>query len=85
MSIDEFEHGGARFDLIKNGEIVQSSTPSLMLFSIDELLVYISRYFTLQIGDLIYTGTPQGVGKIESGDHLVGSINNVEMFNLGIK
>jgi len=85
MSIDEFEHGGASFDLIKNGEIVQSSTPSLMLFSIDELLVYISRYFTLQIGDLIYTGTPQGVGKIESGDHLVGSINNVEMFNLGIK
>ncbi len=85
MSMEEFVEGGSRFQLIRNGDIVQSSTPDLMIFSIDEILVYISQYFTLQIGDLIYTGTPQGVGQIVSGDNLIGSINDNEVFNLSVK
>lgn len=85
MTIDEFDSNGSSFNLLQNGKEVQASTSDLMMFSIDEILVYISRYFTLHLGDLIFTGTPKGVGKIESGDNLVGNINNKEIFNLTIK
>lgn len=64
------------FSLLKNGKVVQKGNTSDMIFKIDELISYISKFYTLKIGDLIYTGTPPGVGKIEIGDKLEAYIGN---------
>jgi 2-keto-4-pentenoate hydratase/2-oxohepta-3-ene-1,7-dioic acid hydratase in catechol pathway len=56
-----------------------------MIFSIDKIISYISKFLTLKIGDLIYTGTPQGVGPVQIGDNLTGYLEGIEMFNFEIK
>lgn len=58
------------FSMTKNGIVAQSSNTSQMIHSIDKIVSYASRFFTLKTGDLIFTGTPAGVGKVEIGDHL---------------
>lgn len=68
------EGSGVLFHLDKNGETVQQGNSSEMLFSVDEIISYLSRFFTLRTGDLIYTGTPAGVGPVKPGDHLQGYI-----------
>ena len=73
------------FSLKKNNEIVQSGCSNDMLWKIDELISYVSQYFTLKIGDLIFTGTPSGVSKVESGDRLEGYILSNKMFTLKVK
>ena len=73
------------FSLIKNNELVQSGCSNDMLWKIDELISYVSQYFTLKIGDLIFTGTPSGVSKVESGDILEGYILSNKMFTLKVK
>ena len=73
------------FSLIKNNELVQSGCSNDMLWKIDELISYVSQYFTLKIGDLIFTGTPSGVSKVESGDLLEGYISSIKMFMLKVK
>ena len=73
------------FSLKKNNEIVQSGCSNDMLWKIDELISYVSQYFTLKIGDLIFTGTPSGVSKVESGDILGGYISSINMFTLKVK
>lgn len=73
------------FTLEKNGHVVQSGNISDMIFSIDELIAHVSQFMTLKTGDLIYTGTPAGVGPIEIGDVLVGKISDQEMFRTEIK
>ena len=73
------------FSLIKNNELVQSGRSNDMLWKIDELISYVSQYFTLKIGDLIFTGTPSGVSKVESGDILEGYISSINMFTLKVK
>lgn len=73
------------FTLEKNGEVVQSGNISDMIFSIDELIAHVSQFMTLKTGDLIYTGTPAGVGPIAIGDVLVGRISDEEMFRTEIK
>ena len=73
------------FSLKKNNEIVQSGCSNDMLWKIDELISYVSQYFTLKIGDLIFTGTPSGVSKVESGDILEGYISSIKMFMLKVK
>ena len=73
------------FSLIKNNELVQSGRSNDMLWKIDELISYVSQYFTLKIGDLIFTGTPSGVSKVESGDILEGYISSIKMFTLIVK
>ena len=73
------------FSLIKNNELVQSGCSNDMLWKIDELISYVSQYFTLKIGDLIFTGTPSGVSKVESGDILEGYILTNKMFTLKVK
>ena len=60
------------FSLLKNGEIVQNGHTSLMLWKIDELISYVSTYFTLKKGDVIFTGTPAGVGRVTANDYLQG-------------
>ena len=56
-----------------------------MLWKVDELISYISKYFTLKIGDIIFTGTPSGVGKVRVGDELVGYLEEKKLFNLKVK
>ena len=73
------------FSLIKNNELVQSGHSNDMLWKIDELISYVSQYFTLKIGDLIFTGTPSGVSKVESGDIMEGYILSNKMFTLKVK
>ena len=73
------------FSLIKNNELVQSGCSNDMLWKIDELISYVSQYFTLKNGDLIFTGTPSGVSKVESGDILEGYISSFKMFTLKVK
>ena len=73
------------FNLEKNGKIVQEGITSKMLWNIDELISEISKYFTLKIGDIIFTGTPSGVGRVEENDILIGRINQKECFSIKIK
>ncbi|WP_439150893.1 fumarylacetoacetate hydrolase family protein [Winogradskyella sp.] len=73
------------FSLEKNDEIVQSGNTALMLWKINELIEYVSKYFTLKIGDIIFTGTPAGVGKVFANDKLKGYIEDHEMFSIKIK
>ncbi|MFV9482659.1 fumarylacetoacetate hydrolase family protein [Christiangramia sp. ASW11-125] len=73
------------FRLEKNEAVVQSSSTAHMLWKIDELIAYISSYFTLKIGDIIFTGTPAGVGKVATDDRLTGYLENQQMFSIKVK
>lgn len=73
------------FSLNQNNEQVQKGNSSNMIFNIDDVIAYISRFVTLKIGDLIYTGTPAGVGPVKIGDKLKGFINDKEMFAIEIR
>lgn len=73
------------FSLKKNDKIVQNGNTSYMLWKIDELIEYVSKYFTLKIGDIIFTGTPSGVGQVRANDKLSGFIENREMFSITVK
>ncbi|MGE4587631.1 MAG: fumarylacetoacetate hydrolase family protein [Mangrovibacterium sp.] len=74
-----------RFELKKNGQTVQHGDSAHMLFPVDELISWVSRYFTLKIGDLIYTGTPAGVGPVAIGDRLEGFLEGRKMFDFPVK
>jgi len=73
------------FSLLKNNEPVQTGNTSDMLWKIDEIISYISKYFTLKIGDIIFTGTPEGVGKVEVNDVLTGLIEEKQLFSIQVK
>ncbi len=73
------------FHLEKNGSTVQLGNSSDMIFSFEKIISYISKFYTLKIGDLIYTGTPSGVGRIEKNDILDGFIGNKKMLTVTIK
>ncbi|GEM62529.1 Homoprotocatechuate catabolism bifunctional isomerase/decarboxylase [compost metagenome] len=73
------------FSLVKNTELVQQGNTKDMIFSYEDLIVYISKFITLRKGDLIYTGTPAGVGPVIIGDTLVGYIGQEQMFSCVIK
>lgn len=73
------------FSLYQNQNLVQQGNTSLMLWKIDELIAYVSQFFTLKIGDLIFTGTPAGVGKVDINDTLKGYIGEKEMFEVNVK
>ena len=73
------------FSLLKNGEIVQNGHTSLMLWKIDELIAHVSTYFMLKKGDILFTGTPAGVGKVSPNDYLQGRIEYKELFAVRIK
>ena len=83
---NEFENINAlSFNLKVNNRVVQQSNTSEMLWKIDDLISYISQYFTLKIGDIIFTGTPAGVGPISENDVLVGHIEDRQAFSVKIK
>jgi 2-keto-4-pentenoate hydratase/2-oxohepta-3-ene-1,7-dioic acid hydratase in catechol pathway len=73
------------FSLKNNDKIVQMGNTSHMLWKIDEIIEYVSKYFTLKIGDIIFTGTPAGVGKVIANDKLKGFIEDKEMFSITVK
>lgn len=73
------------FSLVRNGITVQHGNTSLMLWKIDDLIEYISKYFTLKIGDVIFTGTPAGVGRVSPNDELIGFIEKKQVFSIKVK
>ena len=73
------------FHLDKNGETVQEGRTSDMFYGVDEIIAYISQFFTLKTGDLLYTGTPAGVGPVQIGDHLDGWIEDRKVLDLNCK
>lgn len=73
------------FKLLINNEVKQTGNSSDMIFNFEELIAYASTFFTLKKGDLIFTGTPAGVGPIKIGDQLKGYLNNIELINFEIK
>jgi len=82
---DTFDLENIKFQLYKNDELVQDGDSSQMLWKIDELIAYVSQYFTLKIGDVIFTGTPAGVGRVVANDVLKGTLEGKEMFNIKVK
>ena len=74
-----------RFELLKNGAGVQKGDSSHMLWKIDEIISYLSQFFTLKIGDLIFTGTPEGVGRVSPDDVLEGRLEGKKMFEIRVK
>lgn len=83
---DQFDDiNNITFSLKKNGEEVQSGITSHMLWKVDEIIAYVSQYFTLKIGDIIFTGTPAGVGPVKADDVLEGYLENEKMFSIRVK
>jgi len=79
------EANNISFSLEKNNELVQNGNSKDMIYSIDAIIAHVSQYFTLKIGDLIFTGTPAGVGPVKIGDELVGKIENKELLRVLVK
>lgn len=73
------------FELTSNGKVVQQGNTAQMLWKIDELIAYISQYFTLRTGDIIFTGTPKGVAKVNADDVLEGYLEEKKMFRIQVK
>ena len=73
------------FSLHRNQEVVQQGSTKNMLWSIDALIAYISQFFTLKIGDVIFTGTPSGVGRVSANDVLTGHIEDKQAFSIRVK
>ena len=73
------------FHLDINGHCVQAGNTTDMLFTVDELIAYISRYFTLRTGDLLFTGTPAGIGPVHINDHLDGYIGERKVLSFNVK
>ncbi|MFQ3335563.1 MAG: 2-keto-4-pentenoate hydratase/2-oxohepta-3-ene-1,7-dioic acid hydratase in catechol pathway [Candidatus Arcticimaribacter sp.] len=79
-NVDELQ-----FEMTKNNEVVQSASTSLMLWKVDEIIAYVSQFFTLKIGDIIFTGTPAGVSKVSENDILEGSLEGRKLFSIKVK
>ncbi|WP_251967924.1 fumarylacetoacetate hydrolase family protein [Parabacteroides sp. AD58] len=73
------------FHLDINGKTVQQGNTADMLFPVDKIIAYVSRFFTLKIGDLIYTGTPVGVGPVSIGDHLEGYLGERKLLDFHVR
>ena len=83
---NQFENLEAlNFALLKNGKKVQEGNTQQMIWKIDRLIAYISQFFTLKIGDIIFTGTPSGVGSVNENDVLEGFLENKKSFSVRIK
>lgn len=85
VSKEKFNLDNLNFSLAKNGKIQQKGNTSEMIFSFDYLISYISQYFTLKMGDIIFTGTPLGVSKLSENDFLEGFIENEKFFEIKIR
>jgi 2-keto-4-pentenoate hydratase/2-oxohepta-3-ene-1,7-dioic acid hydratase in catechol pathway len=77
--------GNLTFTLHKNGQLVQRGETRMMLWGIDALIAHVSKYFTLKKGDILFTGTPAGVGRIIANDYLSGALEGEELLSVKIK
>jgi len=73
------------FSLHKNGQVVQEGHSKNMIFPVEELIASVSQYMTLKVGDVLFTGTPAGVGRVQSGDVLTGTLCGRSMFEVQIR
>ena len=73
------------FHLLKNGTLVQQGNTEQMIFNVNEIIAYASRFFTLKIGDLIFTGTPAGVGTVAINDHLEGFLGQQKLLDFYVR
>ena len=85
VSKDHYDLQNLNFSLVKNNEKVQDGNTGEMIFSPDDILAFASQYFTLRVGDLIFTGTPKGVGKVSENDLLEAYLEDKKMFSLKIQ
>ncbi len=85
LSKEQFDLKNLNFDLTVNEELRQQGNTSLMIYSFDYLIAFVSQYFTLKTGDLIFTGTPAGVAPVKAGDHLVGRLEGQTLLNFEVK
>jgi 2-keto-4-pentenoate hydratase/2-oxohepta-3-ene-1,7-dioic acid hydratase in catechol pathway len=85
LQINNLKLETLNFKLLKNGNEVQVGNTADMIFSIDKLIAYVSKFVTLKVGDLLFTGTPEGVGKVSVGDHLEGFIEDKKILDLRVK
>lgn len=86
FDIGEFQDiNSLNFRLEKNEEVVQKGNTSHMIWNIDALIAYVSQYFTLKTGDIIFTGTPAGVGRVRTDDVLKGFLEDKEVFSVTVK
>ena len=86
LSVDLFDDiDNINFRLEKNGEIVQKSNSSNMIWKINQLISKASTFFTIKIGDIMFTGTPEGVGKVVENDLLEGYIDDKKVFSVVVK
>ncbi len=77
--------GNLHFEMELNGEVKQRGDTAQMIFSVDQIISYVSKFVTLKIGDLIYTGTPVGVGAVKAGDNITARLEGHELLNFDIK
>lgn len=82
---EDYKLDNLKFSLNKNGYIVQNGNTKDMMFPIDDIIAFVSQYFTLRVGDLIFTGTPKGVGKVLENDILEGFLESQKLFSLRIQ
>ncbi len=73
------------FEMLLNGEVRQRGFTADMIFAVDHIISYVSQFMTLKIGDLIYTGTPVGIGAVKGGDNIVATLNGHELLNFDIR
>ena len=73
------------FSLSINGNTAQQGNSKDMIFNIDDIIAYVSRFYTLKIGDLIYTGTPDGIGPVKINDHLQGYLKEEKVLDFYVK
>ena len=85
FSKEDFNLENLNFSLLKNKEKVQDGNTSMMIFSAEKIIAFVSQYFTLKVGDLIFTGTPKGVGKIEENDVLEAFLEDQKVLELRIQ
>lgn len=81
----DLDMNNIQFSMLQNEEIVQAGVSSDMIFTFDKIIAYVSQFVTLKIGDLIYTGTPKGVGPVKIGDKLSGFIGEENMFKIEVR
>jgi 2-keto-4-pentenoate hydratase/2-oxohepta-3-ene-1,7-dioic acid hydratase (catechol pathway) len=82
---EDFDLKNLNFTLLKNKEEVQNGNTSLMMFSPEKIIAFVSQYFTLRVGDLIFTGTPKGVGKVSENDILEAYLEEQKVLDLRIQ
>ena len=89
VSIEQVNRSAIEFQLLKNGAVVQHGNTKDLIFSFTDLICYVSKFFKLQMGDLIYTGTPAGVGPVAVGDKLEGILytknGNLDLLKCEVK